>query len=105
MKPDDVLNFWAGVGNEGWWKRNDDLKAERERELATNQKLKAEVHKYQQQYLGVAECRLELQKAVASMLTLIQDSCDDSDLIRHCFNVAHDCEEDSKFQMSSLDKV
>lgn len=32
MQPSDVLEFWASIGNEGWWTRNDEL----DRKIADN---------------------------------------------------------------------
>jgi len=68
-----------------------------------NRDLKADCQEKQKEYMSVAESRLEFQKTLGRILTLIQDNCDDRHLIQETQSIALDCETESKSIMAELE--
>merc|ERR1712151_1443754 len=68
-----------------------------------NRDLKADCGEKQKEYMSVAESRLEYQKTMARISTLIQDNCKDNQLIEDAQGIALDCEAESKAIMAELE--
>jgi myosin V len=68
-----------------------------------NKGLKVKVMEAQDRYMGMAEGRLELQKAMARILTSIQERCTDADLVEEAVVVALEAETEAKCIMMELD--
>ena len=71
----------------------------------TNKEMKEKVMKAQDKYMGVAEGRLELQKTLARILTLIQENCNDADLVEETVVIALEAETEAKCIMMEVDTV
>jgi myosin heavy subunit len=69
----------------------------------SNRELKRQVHKQQDLYMEQAEARLTLQKTLAAILTNIQESSVDQNLVEEIVLVALGVESEAKSLMASLD--
>jgi myosin V len=68
-----------------------------------NQKLKDECMSKQDAYMNQAETRLEYQKTMARILTMIQDACKEPKLVEDTVTLALDCEAEAKGVMAALE--
>lgn len=72
-------------------------------EKTKNKLLKNQVQKMQDKYMEQAEVRLELQKTLARILTMIQDGSKDPDVVEETVVIAVDCESTAKQEMANLE--
>lgn len=68
-----------------------------------NKQLKSDCMGKQDQYMAQAETRLEFQKTMARILTMIQDTSKDAKIVEDTLNVALECESSAKQTMSALE--
>ena len=81
---------------------NERLLEDRDATVADHLKLKEDVAEGQMKYMAVAESRLEIQRTLAKILTLIQDQCSDNQLMQDTQNIALTCEAEAKGVMDQL---
>jgi myosin heavy subunit len=70
---------------------------------ADNRDYKSKVSKMQDQYMEQAQARLNLQKAMAKVLRLIQDGANNPDVVEETVVIALECESDCKAEMAALE--
>jgi myosin-5 len=70
---------------------------------ADNRDYKSKVSKMQDQYMEQAQARLNLQKAMAKILRLIQDGAGNPDVVEETVVIALECESDCKAEMAALE--
>ena len=95
----DNLNYHAHKVHS----KNDDLTSTRSSEVKLNQDLRDRVGKVQDKYLQQAEARLELQRTMARILNLIQDSCKNGNVVEEAIVLALQCETEAKSEMVALE--
>lgn len=83
--------------------KNDELLEALGAAKVANKTLKTRVTEMQDKYMDQAETRLELQKTMARILNMIQDSCKDADIIEDTVVIALECEADAKSEMAALE--
>jgi hypothetical protein len=83
--------------------KNMTLMDELEDAKANNKKLKDECMKKQDDYMTQAETRLEYQKTMARILTMIQDRSKDAQLVEDTVVFALGCESEAKGVMAALE--
>jgi hypothetical protein len=85
--------------------KNDGLMEKLELERKENKRLCNSVKKMQDQYMTKAESRLEVQKAMAKILNMIQDECKDPQIVEDTIVIALECEAEAKSEMAALDAM
>ena len=83
--------------------KNDNLVSIRDKEQALNRDLKDRVTKMQDKYMDVASARLELQRSMARILNMIQDSCRNANVVEEIVVLALQCETEAKSEMVALE--
>jgi len=83
--------------------KSEDLKDILAREKAENKELKTKVRAMQEKYMDVAQARLELQRTLARILTMIQDNSKDPNVVEDTVVIALGCEADCKAEMAALE--
>jgi myosin V len=73
------------------------------RAKADNKEYKAQVTETQDLYMEQAQARLNLQKAMAKVLRLIQDGASNPDVVEETVVLALECESDCKAEMAALE--
>lgn len=68
-----------------------------------NELMKNKVNKTQDMYMGQAQARLELQRSMARILTMIQDQCHDGNIVEEAVVLALNCETEAKAEMAGLE--
>ena len=83
--------------------KNAELMDNLEEAKESNKELKSECMGKQDQYMAQAETRLEFQKTMARILTMIQDTSKDPKIVEDTLNVALECESSAKQTMAALE--
>ena len=84
-------------------KKNHNLTTALDQAKKDNKKLKEQCMAKQDLYMSQAETRLEYQKAMARILTMIQDSSEEAQLIEDTVVIALEAESESKSIMAELE--
>jgi len=87
----------------GIHKKNEILQEELEVVKKDHKQLKEDVQAKQKEYMNTAEGRLEFQKGMARILTLIQDGCRDHNLVEDTTNLAYEVERESKLRLAEIE--
>jgi myosin-5 len=85
--------------------KNDDLMGTMEFERKENKRLVQLVRSMQDQYMAEAEVRLEFQRGMARILTMIQEQCKDGQVVEDTVVIALECESEAKSVMASLEAM
>jgi len=81
----------------------DDLKDEEEIVIKKNKKMNVEVSEWQDEYWKKATARLEVQKSLGKILSLIQDKCKNQKLIEKTQMIGLKCEKKCNTVMKKVD--
>lgn len=83
--------------------KNQDLASTRLSEQELNKQLRDKVLKTQGRYMEQASARLEFQRTMARILSLIQDDCKDANIVEDVVVLALQCETEAKSEMAALE--
>ena len=74
-------------------------------EKSENKRLCKEVRNMQDEYMSTAEARLEMQKIMSKMLTMIQSDCTSPQVVEDTVVIALQCETEAKSIMANLEAM